>query len=109
MKKTKKQTLKGFIQSGIIFIGDPVYMSGDLSQPGSETLVDPANPFKNWGAFTHSYGDADANMPFPGASEPDANGRGIVVQTGMQSGQYELTKKYDKEGKLSQLVIRILP
>lgn len=102
---TKK--LKGFIQSGIIFIGDPVYMSGDLSQPGSEDVVDPANPFKNWGRFTDSIGDTDVNMPFPGASEPTATGRGIIIQTGLLSGQYEIVKEYDENGKLSQLVIKI--
>lgn len=99
--------LKGFIQSGIIFIGDPSYMAGDLSQPGSEDIVDPINPFKNWGVFTEGLKGEDVNMGFPGAIEDNSIGRGIVIQTGLLNGQYEIVKEYDSAGKLSQIVIKI--
>lgn len=111
MKKTRKSKkappLKGFLQSGILFIGDPVYMSGDLSQPGSEALESPENPFLNWGKFTDSLGEQDLSLPFPGAiDDSTSSGRGIAVQTNRLSGRFELSKKFDESGKLVQLVVK---
>lgn len=107
MKKVMTSPLKGFLQSGIIFIGDPVYMSGDLSQPGSEALESPENPFLNWGKFTDSLGSEDASLPFPGAIDDSTSaGRGIAVQTHRLSGRFEIEKTFDENGKLSQLLVK---
>jgi len=96
--------LTGFIQSGIIFIGDPVYMSGDIR----DTEIDLYNPFKNWDVFTQALDGKDATMAFPGSSEGDS-GRGVAVQTGLINGKYEITKEFDEAGALSQILIKILP
>lgn len=106
-RKKKPAPLNGFLQSGILFIGDPVYMSGNLSAPGSEALESLENPFLNWGKFTDSLNDQDASLPFPGAINPEtSSGRGIAVQTNHLSGKFTITKKYDKGGKLLQLVVK---
>lgn len=111
MKKTRKSKkpapLKGVMQSGILFIGDPTYMQGDLSKPGSEALECPENPFYNWGRFTNSLNYKDTSLPFPGAIEEDSTGRGVVLYTNIQEGQYEIKKKICKEtGKLLQVTIK---
>lgn len=106
-KSKKAAPLKGFLQSGILFIGDPVYMSGDLSQPGSELLESRENPFLNWGRFTDGLGDKDVSLPFPGAIEEGSTGRGIAVQTNHLSGRFEIKKKLcPKTGKLLQIVVK---
>lgn len=103
----KAKPLKGFLQSGILFIGDPSYMAGDLSQPGSELLESRDNPFLNWGKFTDSLGDQDISLPFPGAiDDSTSSGRGIAVQTNRLSGRFELSKKFDASGKLLQIVVK---
>lgn len=103
----EEKKLKGFLQSGILFIGDPVYMSGDLSQPGSEAIESPENPFLNWGKFTDSLGSEDASLPFPGAIDDSTSaGRGIAVQTHRLSGRFEIEKTFDENGKLSQLLVK---
>ncbi len=110
MKKTRKSKkptpAKGFIQSGILFIGDPVYMSGSLATPGSEAAIDPLNPFLNWGMFTDSLNDQDLSLPFPGAIEEGSTGRGIAVQTNRLSGSYTLQKKFDEAGKLLEIKVK---
>lgn len=106
-KSAGAPALKGFLQSGILFIGDPVYMSGDLSQPGSEAIESPENPFLNWGKFTDSLGSEDASLPFPGAIDDSTSaGRGIAVQTNRLSGRFEIEKTFDENGKLSQLLVK---
>lgn len=95
--------LKGFLQSGIITIHDPVYMSGDTREG---IVEDPYNPFRNWDVFTHGLGGEDANMAFPGTFNEASYGRGCCIQTGRLSGTYEIEKVTDDEGKLSQLIIK---
>jgi hypothetical protein len=100
--------LKGFIQSGIIFIGDPVYMSGDKRD--GPIPADPTNPFKDWDAFAEGLGSQDHNLPLPGAFEPDSHGRGCAIQTGLLNGKYEVeVVRCPTSGDLSQIVIKILP
>jgi hypothetical protein len=95
------EKLKGFLQSGIIFIGDPVYMAGDSREGADNSLC---NPFQNWDGFIANYGSGDANLPFPGAFN-DAYGRGIAVQTNRLSGKYELVKELDEHGRVREIRI----
>jgi hypothetical protein len=94
--------LKGFLQSGMIIVADPVYFSGD-SREGADNSQ--CNPFENWDIFTTSVDGKDANMTFPGAFNEGSVGRGCVVQTGRISGQYEVIKEYNEAGNLSQIRI----
>lgn len=91
--------LKGFLQSGLFFLGDPVYMSGDTRDGADNSLC---NPFLDWDKFTQGLEGKDANMAFPGSSD-DQIGRGCAIQTGRLSGQFEIEKDVDEEGKLLQL------
>jgi hypothetical protein len=93
--------LKGFLQSGIIFIGDPAYMSGD-TRPEVKLPEELLNPFVNWDKFTEAIGTEDTNLPFPGAFE-NSTGRGCAVHTGRLSGGYEVVKEFDEQGKLLQI------
>ena len=105
-KSKKKAPLKGFLQSGILFIGDPSYMAGDLSQPGSEHAESRENPFLNWDKFTHSLNDQDQSLPFPGAIQDNSDGRGIAIHTNYLSGRFEVKKKFDKDGKLLEIKVK---
>lgn len=96
--------LKGFLQSGIIYIGDPAYMSGD-TRPEARLPEEELNPFINWDKFTESIGTEDANLPFPGAINENSSGRGCAVHTGHLSGSYEVVKEFDEAGKLLQIRI----
>lgn len=96
--------LKGYIQSGTLFIGDPSYMAGNMSQPGSEALESPENPFYNWDKFTHSLDSKDAVLPFTGSDT--ASGRGVVVQLNQIGGKYEIEKVLDDSGKLVELKVK---
>lgn len=99
---------KGFISSGLLYIGDPSYLAGDLSQPGSEQLIDPYNPFRNWERFTSTLpADQDLNLTF---NENPANyGRGIVLHTGILSGSYTIEKILDDVGNLIEVRIKVKP
>ena len=101
-KVKKKQKLKGFYQAGMIFIGDPSYMSGNTS-----TLPGDENPFRQWEEFADSVGSDDCNLPFIGGFSDDAYGRGVIVQTTAPAGQYEVKKSFDKDGKLKEIKITI--
>lgn len=115
-----KKKLKGYLQSGVLFIGDPQYMSGPVEYgtvpvgklSGREltpaiavdiTPEDPYNPFRSWDRFAHKLGEKDASLPFIGASE-DSDGRGVAINTN-RSGQYEITRLEDADGKLLELRI----
>lgn len=93
--------LKGFVQSGIIFVGDPVYMAGDIREGADNSLC---NPFQDWDSFTHTLEGKDANLPFPGAFN-DAYGRGVAVQTNRLGGKYEIVKELDELGRVKELRI----
>lgn len=94
--------LKGFLQSGILFIGDPCFMSGDMSQPGAHEIVDLTNPFRNWDNFTEDFPDDGKNLTFPGSAD---EGRGVAVQTHKLSSQYEIIKEFDDLGNLREIRI----
>jgi hypothetical protein len=95
--------LKGSIQSGIIFVGDPAYMAGDTREGADNSLC---NPFVNWDMFTAGLEGKDVNMTFPGSLNDNTTGRGCVIQTGRLSGQYEIEKQLNENGELSQIIIR---
>lgn len=97
--------LKGYLQSGIIFIGDPLFMTQDQAQnPTGVIEPDPLNPFKNWDEFLSKHVE-DSNMDFPGSVNGDLPGRGIVVQTHKQSGQYTIERETDPA--TGELIIKI--
>jgi hypothetical protein len=94
--------LKGFLQSGILYIGDPCFMAGDMSVPGSHEIIDPLNPFFNWDRFTESLPEEGANLTFPNSLD---EGRGVAVQTHKHSAQYEITQEFDILGNLKEIKI----
>lgn len=109
MAKNKKQGLTGFIQSGMLFIGDPSYMAGDLSQPGSNELKMPHNPFYNFNSFSDSFADKDSNLNFKDSKDVHDFGRGIVLATDLPlNGRYTIKKRKNKDGNL-EIKITILP
>lgn len=89
--------LKGQIISGSIFIGDASFF-GDDSQKYADGIIpdDTANPFKDWNKFSSLHED-DSVLDLPFFGPP---GRGIVIQTHMQSGTYSVDKEVDEQGKL---------
>jgi hypothetical protein len=95
--------LKGFLQSGVLFIGDPCFMAGDMSVPGSHEIVDPLNPFFNWDRFTDSLPEDGMNLQFPNSTD---DGRGVAVQTHKLSAQYEIIQELDDNGNLLEIRIR---
>lgn len=102
MKKNKKQ-LKGFIQSGMLFIGDPGYMAGDMSQPGAEELSFPHNPFYNFNDFTDRFADQDTNLGF---NHPHNEGKGVVLANHIPlNGKYEVKKTVKKDGTIEIKII----
>lgn len=107
MRKPKAKKLHGLVNSGIMFIGDPSYMAGDLSQSidGGFTIPqDPLNPFKDFDAFKATLDYGDVNLELPGLLYSE--GRGIAVQTHRFGGAYEVKKKVCKvTGKVLELKI----
>lgn len=100
----KLEGLKGFINSGSLFIGDAVYFADD-PQKYSEGIIesDPTNPFKDWDKFRATH-ENDCALPLPGS---DYNGRGVVIQTHMMNGSYAVEKEVcPSSGKL--LAIRVV-
>jgi len=114
--------LKGYIQSGILFIGDPQYMSGPAEyvtktvgmlngrelSPGYAvdiTPEDPYNPFRRWDDFRSKVGEDDLSLPFPGAYTA-SDGRGVAVNTHRVDSQYEIEKHFDDSGKLLEIRIK---
>lgn len=108
MKKTrKKNVLKGFIQSGVLFIGDAGYMAGNPQDyPEGIVPVDLTNPFKDFDTYL-AQNQADHNLELPGSFNGDLMGRGVAVHTNILSGQYTITKKLCKEtGKLLEIKVK---
>ena len=112
--------LKGFIQSGIIFIGDPSYMSGPVeyaavapanmsknqltaAQLTVVTPDGPHNPFRKFEQFAATLGEEDKNLTFSGTTD---EGMGVAIQTNRISGQYEVERIEDEHGKLLELRIK---
>jgi hypothetical protein len=98
----KPAKLKGFVQTGLLFIGDPGYMVGSSSiVPGDE------NPFRNWDKFTKEVGSYDYDLPFPDAFSDDNSGRGVILQLPMPSGKFEVIKLTDQDGKITGFHIKL--
>lgn len=106
-RKSKKVGLKGYIQTGTIFIGDTGYMRGNPQDYASGVVPeDGTNPFKNPEAAIHEV-EGDYNLELPGSFNGDLPGRGVVIQTNMFSGKYTVTKRLCKEtGKLLEVKVR---
>ena len=95
-------SLEGYIGSGLIFIGDPGYMAGDLSEKGSEAILDPYNPFRDFENFLDQLGETDKNMLFP---DSDQKGRGVVLHTNRITGKFSIQKEYDESGRLRRVIM----
>ena len=112
-KSKKKTSLHGRISSGMIFIGDPSFLSGPsdmaLNEKGevqNNTPIDPFNPFRRSEDLLDKVlesGDTEVELL------PFVPGRGAVILTnGIQEGSYTVKKKIDKiSGKVTRLVIDI--
>lgn len=87
--------------SGLLFIGDPRHLAGTLSEPGSEKLVDPVNPFKNFPLFLAKSNQEDYNVPMPDSLDT-VKGGGIVIQTYLPECKYKV-EKIIENGKLKEL------
>jgi hypothetical protein len=99
----KKQELKGSIHSGVIFVGDCQFFtkSPELAldpatgQTIDVTPKDPLNPFNTIDRVMDLVGDTEANLEII----PHIPGRGVLLNTHLQSGSYTIKKKV-KNGKL---------
>lgn len=104
MKKKKKKELKGINQTGVIFIGDPVYMQETQENNVTGVITpDPLNPFKDWDKFLESH-PADKNMEFPDSIAGDRPGRGVVIHTNT-TGAFVVKKQYNADGSLKAVRI----
>lgn len=112
-RKKKKPSLSGKISSGLIFIGDPSYLSGpsnialnELGEAINTVPIDPYNPFRREEDVldkVRTSGDTELEII------PHLTGRGTVLVTnGIQEGSFEVKKKYDKtSGKLLEIKLII--
>lgn len=107
--KKKKQALEGYIQSGMLFIGDPIYMGANPQFFEFGVIPeDSTNPFKDFNQFTEKNGGLDQNLELPDSYRDNPIGRGCVVQTQLLSGTYEIKKKIDKAtGKVKSITIKL--
>lgn len=108
-RRKKKQALEGYIQSGSLFIGDPIYMGANPQNYEFGVIPeDSTNPFKDFDKFQEQNGGQDQNLLFPDSYRDNPIGRGCVVQLQQVSGTYKVTKKVDKKtGKLKSITIKI--
>ena len=112
MKKArkKKTQLAGNIHSGIIFIGDCQFFAGspvlELDPTTGNTVdvtpKDPLNPFNTIDRAVDLVGDAEANLEIA----PFIPGRGVLINTHLQSGKFVVKKKL-KAGKLVGFSVEI--
>lgn len=103
--KTKKKStsLEGNIHSGLIFIGDCQFFAGSpvleldpsTGQTVDVTPIDPLNPFNTIDRSFSLAEAGDANLEIG----PYITGRGVLLNTNLQSGKYTVKKK-TKNGKL---------
>lgn len=108
-KRKKKQELEGYIQSGMLFIGDPIYMGANPQDfPDGVIPTDSTNPFKDFGEFTEQNAGLDQNLHLPDSYRDDPIGRGCVVQLQQLNGKYQIKKKIDKvTGKVKSITIKL--
>jgi hypothetical protein len=105
-RKSKKVVLKGFLQTGTIFIGDVGYMADGNHHSAEPIAPDPLNPFKDLDTFLAET-TGDKNIDLPGSYNGDLPGRGVVIQTNMFSGKYVVTKRICKvTGKLLEIKVK---
>jgi hypothetical protein len=111
-KRTRKNkpSLKGNIHSGVIFVGDCQFFAGSpvlqldssTGQVVDVTPNDPLNPFNTIDRTFDLVGDSETNLELA----PHIPGRGVLLNTHMQSGTF-IVKKKIKNGKLTGYVIDI--
>lgn len=108
-KRKKKQQLEGYIQSGMLFIGDPIYMGANPQDfEGGIVPSDSTNPFKDFDTFTSQNAGLDQNLELPDSYRDNPIGRGCVVQVQQLSGTYIIKKKIDKAtGKIKSITIKL--
>lgn len=108
-KSKKKNKLQGYIQSGMLFIGDPIYMGANPQEfPEGVIQADPTNPFKDFNDFTEKNMGQDQNLELPDSYRDNPIGRGSVVQVNILNGRYEVSKKFDKKtGKLKSITVKL--
>lgn len=107
--RKKKQELEGIVQSGMLFIGDPIYMGANPQTfEGGLIPEDGTNPFKDFGAFTEKNGGYDENLLLPDSYRDNPIGRGCVVQLQQLGGKFQIKKKIDKvTGKVLSITIKL--
>jgi hypothetical protein len=101
--RKKKVELHGAIHSGVIFIGDCQFFTRNpdlaLDPTTGETVdvtpKDPLNPFNTIDRVMELVGDTEKNLEIA----PYLPGRGVLLNTHLQSGRYTIKKKM-KNGKL---------
>jgi hypothetical protein len=107
--RKKKQQLEGFIQSGMLFIGDPQYMAANPQDfEGGVIPEDGTNPFKDFNTFSEKNYGQDVNLHLPDSYRDNPIGRGCVVQLQQLSGKYQIKKRIDKKtGKVKAITIKL--
>ena len=108
--RKKKEELKGTIASGMLFVGDCQFFSRSpelaIDAATGETIdvtpIDPLNPFTTLDRAYALVGDKEANLELA----PYIPGRGVLINTHLQGGNYVVKKKM-KEGKLHSITITI--
>lgn len=105
----KKQQLEGIVHSGMLFIGDPIYMGANPQDfPNGVIPEDGTNPFKDFGAFTEKNAGQDENLLLPDSYRDNPIGRGCVLQLQQLGGKFQVTKKLDKvTGKVKAITIKL--
>lgn len=108
-KRKKKQQLEGYIQSGSLFIGDPIYMGANPQDYEFGIIPeDSSNPFKDFNKFQEQGAGLDQNLHLPDSFRDDPIGRGCVVQLQQVNGTYKVTKRIDKKtGKIKSITIKL--
>lgn len=108
--RKKKEKLGGIISSGVIYIGDAQFFAGspvlELDPKTGATVdvtpVDPLNPLNTLDRTLELVGDDSTNLEIG----PHLPGRGILLNTHLQGGCYEVKKRF-KNGELVGITINI--
>lgn len=109
-EKDVSPLLKGYLCSGILFIGDPGYLAGDLNNPavlqdrGRESRKD--NPFYDYEHFSHGLQNQDKSLCFNGGFETN-EGMGVALQLSSPTGKYVVTKELDEQGRVINISIAL--
>lgn len=101
VKRVKRKYLIGFVtvDSGLLNIGDPCYISGEED-----------NPFKDWENFVDKLEKAESfkegNL-FNVGEEEGNYGKSLVFKTPLGDGLYNIFLEYDKEDFPKRLIIEL--